>query len=36
VMHMISQRGYGPSPGTLLRYAALRKCLEQLREATID
>lgn len=36
VLHMISQRGYGPSPGTLLRYEALRKCLEQLREATIE
>lgn len=32
VFQMISQRGYGPSSGTLLRYEALRQCLMQLRD----
>ena len=32
ILHMVAQRGYGPSTKPRIRYAALRKCLEQLAE----
>lgn len=35
IVHMIAQHGYGPSPRPRIRYAALRKCLEQLAEHAV-
>jgi len=32
VFQMVCQHGYGPSPTPRLRYAALKKCLEQLAD----
>ena len=30
IIHMVAQRGYGPSPTPRIRYSALRTCLEQV------
>ena len=32
IVHMVAQRGYGPSVKPRIRYAALRECLEHLAE----
>lgn len=32
IVHMVSQHGYGPSPKPRIRYAALKRCLQQLAE----
>ena len=32
IIHMVAQRGYGPSKKPRIRYAALRSCLEQLAD----
>ena len=35
VVHMVAQRGYGPSAKPRIRYAALRQCLEHLAEIAV-
>ena len=35
VVHMVAQRGYGPSQRPRIRYGALRRCLEQLAELAL-
>ena len=35
IVHMVAQRGYGPSTKPRIRYAALRECLEQLAEIVV-
>ena len=35
VVHMVAQRGYGPSAKPRIRYAALRECLEHLAELAV-
>ena len=36
VFQMVCQHGYGPSPTTRLRYAALKRCLERLAEFAVS
>jgi O-acetyl-ADP-ribose deacetylase (regulator of RNase III) len=36
VFHMISQRGYGPSPKPRIRYSALKMCLERLAQLAVE
>ena len=35
IVHMVAQRGYGPSAKPRIRYAALRECLEHLAEIAV-
>jgi hypothetical protein len=35
IVHMVAQHGYGSSPKPRIRYAALRKCLDQLATLTL-
>lgn len=35
IVHMVAQRGYGPSVKPRIRYAALRQCLEDLAELAV-
>ena len=35
ILHMVAQRGYGPSSKPRIRYAALRNCLDQLSEIAV-
>ena len=36
ILHMVAQRGYGPSIKPRIRYAALRQCLECLAELALN
>lgn len=35
IVHMVAQHGYGPSVKPRIRYAALRKCLDQLADLAL-